>query len=62
MTHCCLPGWHNAPKKSSGLIDALSENPKNVNIYIGTMAGLAVVLCGVVILSISFFYKWRKAI
>jgi hypothetical protein len=54
--------WHTTPDNSSGVIDALSENPENVNIYIGTMAGLAVVLCSVVILSIGFLYKWRKAV
>jgi hypothetical protein len=54
--------WHNTPENSSGVIDALSEKPKNVNIYIGTMAGLAAVLCSVVILSIGFLYKWRKAV
>jgi hypothetical protein len=53
---------HNTPENSSGVIDALSERSENVNIYIGTMAGLAVALCGVVILSISFLYKWRKAV
>ena len=54
--------WNNTPENTSGVIDELSERSENVNIYIGTMAGLAVVLCVVVILSIGFFYKWRKAV
>lgn len=54
--------WHNPTENSSGVMDTLSERSENVNIYIGNMVGLAVVLFGVVILSVGFLYKWRKAV